>query len=171
MASPLAVYKLTILYMLDRAGGEIPVPMISAFLLENGYTGFSSLVQTYSEMEENGLVNTRTEGEERTFLSITQEGEETLRFFVNDLSTEIRDQIRVFLKENGRQLRREQSLTADYYRNSFGNFEAHLAVREKNETVVDIRLTVPDAPTAVHITEAWREKNQEIYAFLIENLF
>ena len=80
--------------MLDRAGGEIPVPMISAFLLENGYTGFSSLVQTYSEMEENGLVSTRTEGEERTFLSITQEGEETLRFFVNDLSAEIRDQIR-----------------------------------------------------------------------------
>ena len=88
-----------------------------------------------------------------------------------DVSAEIRDQIRVFLKENGRQLRNEQSLTADYYRNSFGNFEAHLAVREKNEPVVDIRLTVPDAPTAIHITEAWREKNQEIYAFLIENLF
>ena len=77
------------------------MPLISAFLLENGYTGFSSLVQTYSEMEENGLVSTRTEGEERTFLSITQEGEETLRFFVNDLSAEIRDQIRVFLLRKG----------------------------------------------------------------------
>ena len=35
MASPLAVYKLTILYMLDRINGPIAMSRITEFLLEN----------------------------------------------------------------------------------------------------------------------------------------
>lgn len=171
MASPLAVYKLTILYMLELADGEIPVPMISAFLLENGFTGFSSLVQTYSELEESGLVRSRTEAGERAYLRITEEGEETLHFFAAGLSDEIKRQVKTYLKDQGRALRSAQSLSADYDRNRFGDYEVRLCVREKEEPVVDILLTVPDQETAAHVAAKWKEANQEIYEFLIQKLF
>ena len=48
MSSPLAIYKLIILYLLDRAEGEIAMDRISSFLLEKGYVNFVSLMQTYA---------------------------------------------------------------------------------------------------------------------------
>ena len=55
MASPLAVYRLIILYLLDRSGGEIAMDRLSSFLLEKGHVNFVSLVQPYAEIAESGL--------------------------------------------------------------------------------------------------------------------
>ena len=85
MASPLAVYKLTILYMLDRINGPIAMSRITEFLLENGYVNFVSLNQTLAEIEESGLVRSETR-RDGIFLYITQEGTETLNFFSGSLS-------------------------------------------------------------------------------------
>lgn len=38
-----AIYKLIILYMLDRAGDQLAMPQISNFLFETGYATFTSL--------------------------------------------------------------------------------------------------------------------------------
>ena len=46
MSSPLAIYKLIVLYLLDRVGGEIAMDRLSSFLLERGYVNFVSLLQT-----------------------------------------------------------------------------------------------------------------------------
>ena len=40
MSSPLAVYKLIILYLLDKMGGEIAMDRLSSFLLEKGFVNF-----------------------------------------------------------------------------------------------------------------------------------
>ncbi len=92
MASPLAVYKLTILYMLDRINGPIAMSRITEFLLENGYVNFVSLNQTLAEIEESGLVRSETR-RDGIFLYITQEGTETLNFFSGSLSDEIKGQV------------------------------------------------------------------------------
>ena len=62
-----AIYKLIILYMLDRAGGELTMPRTSSFLIENGYANFETLLQTYEEIERNGFVEERSMGG-KTFL-------------------------------------------------------------------------------------------------------
>lgn len=71
---PVAIYKLIILYMLDRAGGEIAMPRTSTFLIENGYAAnFETLLQTYEEIAKNGFVTEKSMGG-KTFLQITEEG-------------------------------------------------------------------------------------------------
>ena len=62
MSSPLAIYKLIILYLLDKADGEIAMDRLSSFLLEKGYVNFLSLTQTYAEIEKSGLVRSRNSG-------------------------------------------------------------------------------------------------------------
>ena len=93
-----AIYKLIILYMLDRAGGELTMPRTSSFLIENGYANFETLLQTYDEIEQNGFVTERSMGG-KTFLQITEEGEETLGFFADQLPDGIKQQVRTYLKD------------------------------------------------------------------------
>ena len=108
MASPLAVYKLTILYMLDRINGPIAMSRITEFLLENGYVNFVSLNQTLAEIEESGLVRSETR-RDGIFLYITQEGTETLNFFSGSLSDEIKGQVDEYLRDKGMELRNDRA--------------------------------------------------------------
>jgi len=68
-------------------------------------------------------------------------------------------------------LRDEVSITAQYYRSTTGEYDARLTARDKNTTLVDITLSVPTEESAVAICDNWQQKNQEIYQFLVEQLF
>lgn len=170
MASTLTVYKLIILYMLDKINTPISKAQISDFILENGYTNFLTLQQTFAEMEESHLVESQTRLN-RTFLRITEDGKESLVFFADQLNQEIKTQIENFLKEKGAVLRSESAVTAEYYETANGSFETHLAIQEKKTVLVDLRMNVPDQETARSITEHWQDRNEEIYRYLTERLF
>ena len=59
------VYKLIILYMLDRAEGDVTQAMLSTFLLESGYANFVSLAESYAQLEKRDLVRIRLEGDKK----------------------------------------------------------------------------------------------------------
>ena len=163
MSSPLAVYKLIILYLLDRMGGEIAMDRLSSFLLEKGYVNFVSLLQTYAQIEESGLVRSRVSGD-RCFYCITSEGRQTLEMFRTDLSAEIR-------KQADAALRGDQSVRADIIPAEGGMYNTVLKVLEKGSPVMEIRFQVPDKSLAEEICRNWQAKNEKIYNSLIENLF
>ncbi len=169
MASPLAVYKLIILYLLDRTGGEIAMDRLSSFLLEKGYVNFVSLLKTYAQIEDSGLVRSRN-AQDRCFYSITPEGRQVLSMFETELSREIRQQADLFLKKEGAVLTNEQAVRADCVPDEDGMYKAVLSVSERGNPVVEIRLRVPDRSVAEEICRKWGEKNEEIYNSLIEKL-
>lgn len=170
MSSPLAIYKLIILYLLDRAEGEIAMDRISSFLLEKGYVNFVSLMQTYAQIEESGLVRSKTSAD-RCFYYITAEGRQTLQLFGSHLGRDIRKQADEFLLCEGAALRDEQSVKADCIPAENGMYNVVLKVLERNESVMEIKLQVPDRGLAEEICRKWPEKNEQIYNSLIENLF
>lgn len=175
-----AIYKLIILYMLDRAGGELTMPRTSSFLIENGYANFESLLQTYEEIEKNGFVSERRVGD-TTYLQITDSGEETLGFFSDQLPDGIKKQVREYLKNMGRQIANEESIFGEYYRSTYGGYVVHLVVKENLQTsakerdkivqpVVSIDLAVPDEEAAKKAVASWRDKSSGIYKNLLESL-
>lgn len=164
------VYKLIILYMLDRAGGDVTTAMLSTFLLEGGYANFISLAESYSQLEKQGLVRTVKEGD-REFLHLTQEGRQALGFFGTRLNAAIRQQADDFLVENGQQIRQEREVRAVYERMTSGVYEVRMSVRERGVTLLEVKLAVPDAASAASIAGRWEEKSPELYQYLIENLF
>lgn len=169
MASPLAVYKLIILYLLDRIDGEIAMDRLSSFLLEKGYVNFVSLLQTYAQIEDSGLVRSRN-AQDRCFYSITPEGREALHMFETELSREIRQQADLFLRTEGAVLINEQAVRAECVPDEDGMYKAVLSVSERGNPVVEIRLRVPDKSVAEEICRKWPDKNEEIYNSLIEKL-
>lgn len=94
-----------------------------------------------------------------------------MNFFSNEISDTIKEEINTYLKENEMTLRNEVSILADYYKSTSGEFEAHLTAKDKEVTLLDIIISVPVEETAASICDNWQKKNQEIYQYLITELF
>ena len=170
MDNVFTVYKLIILYMLDRAEGEVTQGMLSSFLLESGYANFVSLAESYAQLEKQGLVRIILSGDKK-FLKLTDAGIHALGFFGGRLSPQIRSQVDEWLVENGRRIREDREVTAVYERMTSGVYEVRMSVREKDVTILEVKIAVPDADSAEAVAGRWQEKNTDIYQYLIENLF
>lgn len=156
--------------MLNRVSFPLTAAQISDFILTREYTNFLTLQQVIRELTDTGLVDARTV-RNRTQLLLTKDGKQTLDFFSQQISASIRQEIDEYLKENEMELRNEVSILADYYKSTSGEYEAHLKAKEGNVTLVDLIISVPVEETAAAICDNWQKKNQEIYQYLIEQLF
>ena len=170
MHDPLTLYKLIVLYMLGRVDFPLTKAQIGDFILGKEYTTFLTLQQAIGELIDAGLVTAQSI-RNRTHLSITKDGKETLNFFGNQISDSIKEDINEFFKENEIELRNEVSILADYYKSTSGEYEAHLIAKDKGINLVDITISVPSEDTAASICDIWQRKNQEIYQYLISQLF
>lgn len=170
MHDSLMLYKLIVLYMLDRVDFPLTKNQIGDFILEKEYTSYLTLQQVIGELTDAGFITAQLI-RNRTHLSITKEGHETLSFFGNQVNNSIKADIIEYLRENEIKLRNEASILADYKKSGTGEYEAHLVAKDKGINLVDITISVPSEDTAGAICENWQHKNQEIYQYLISQLF
>jgi len=170
MHDPLTLYKLIVLYMLSRVDFPLTKAQIGDFILEKEYTTFLTLQQAIGELIDSGLVTAQSI-RNRTHLSITKEGRETLNFFKNQINDSIIADIDEFFRQNEIELRNEVSILANYYKSTSGEYEAHLSAKDKGIDLVNITISVPSEETAISICDNWQHKNQEIYQYLISQLF
>lgn len=170
LQDPLTLYKLIILYMLNRVTFPMTTAQISDFILEKEYTNFLTLQQAISELTDAGMISTQSI-RNRTHLAITEDGRETLSFFGNRISDAIKNDIDSYFRDNEFTLRNEVSVQGDYYKSTSGEYEAHLVAKDRGINLVDITLSVPVEEVAAAICDNWQKKNQEIYKYLISELF
>lgn len=170
LQDPLTLYKLIVLYMLDRVNFSMTAAQVSDFILEKDYTNFLTLQQVINDLTESKLITSETV-RNRTHLSITPEGRETLLYFEGHISPAIKDEINTYFKENEYDLRNEVSVQGNYYKSTSGEYEAHLIAKDRETNLVEITLSVPTEEIASSICDNWQKKNQEIYQHLIEELF
>lgn len=167
---PLTLYKLIVLYMLDRVTFPLTKAQVGNFILEKEYTNFMTLQQVIAELIDADLVDAKS-NRNRTHLVITDEGRETLSFFENRIGDSIKEDISAFFSDNEMEMRNEVSILSDYYKAVSGEYEAHLLAKEKDVKLVEITLSVPDEDTASAICANWQNKNQDIYQYIIGQLF
>ena len=170
LQDPLTLYKLIVLYMLNRVTFPMTTAQVSDFILGKEYTNFLTLQQVINELTDAQLISSETI-RNRTHLSITPEGLETLHFFENRISDAIKQDINTYFRENEYTLRNEVSVLGDYYKSTSGEYEAHLVAKERGIKLVDITLSVPTEDMAASICDNWQKKNEEIYQYLIGQLF
>ena len=95
----LTLYKLIVLYMLNKVNFPLTNTQLSEFILEKEYTNYFTLQQVISELLSSGLIHVKTAGSTSRY-QITAQGIETLGFFSNRISDPIKEEIDNFLKEN-----------------------------------------------------------------------
>ncbi len=167
---PLTLYKLIVLYMLNKVSFPLSSSQIGDFILEKDYTNFLTLQQVFSDLKDNNLIASKTV-RNRTLFSITEEGMNTLSYFQNRISDAIKNDVVEYLRENEMELRNEVSILSDYYKSTNGEYEAHLWAKDRDTELVSIKLTVPTEEIASSICAKWQDKNQQIYQYLTEQLF
>lgn len=156
--------------MLNRVDFPLTKAQIGDFILEKEYTNFMTLQQVMGELIDAGLITAQSI-RNRTHLLLTKDGSQTLQFFGNQISNSIKEEIDDYLRQNEITLRNEVSILADYYKSTSGEYEAHLVAKDKGINLIDLTISVPVEETAISICDNWQTKNQEIYQYLISQLF
>ena len=158
MSETFTLYKLIILYMLDKVDFPLTNAQISEFILNKGYTTYFKLQQALSELTEAELIREETSHNR------------TLYHLKNNISRSIREDIDNYLREKKYDLKNEVAVKADYYRNTSREFSVRCQVLEDELPLIDLTLSVPSEAEAEAIVTNWQKKNQEIYAWLMANL-
>ena len=169
MTQSFKLYKLIILYMLNKVDFPLTNSQISEFILDEGYTTYFNLQQAISELIDSGFIREEST-HSRTFYHLTEEGAETIHFFKNDISPAIQEDINAFLKAKQYELKNEVSVKSDYYKNSNREYSVRCQVLEHRFPLIDLTPTAPTEAEAETIANNWTKKNQEIYALIMTHL-
>ena len=95
----LMLYKLIILYMLDRIDGySLTNAQITSFILDKGYTNLFNIHESISELIDKEFIQVNTIRNTQHY-QITNLGEEALLYFENRISNTIKQEIRDYFKE------------------------------------------------------------------------
>ena len=169
MTEAYTLYKLIVLYMLDKVDFPLTTSQISEFILDKGYTTYFKLQETLSEMAESNLLDVETT-HNRTLYHLTENGEETVHFFHNKLSPAIQKDIDDFLAEKAYDLKEEVSVKSNYYMNTNHEYDVVCKITEEEQTLIELKLCVPTEKEAESIASNWTKYNQEIYTSLLSKL-
>ena len=166
----LTLYRLIVLHMLSKAASPLSSAQIADFILEKEYTGYITLQQVLSDLTEEAFI-TATTMENRTLYLITEEGCRTLAFFDNRIQQSIKNDIQEYLSAHEIQIRNELSILTNYKKEPSGDYVAELIAKDNGNELVHIHMTVPSADFAAKVCQNWKEKNESIYQYLIQELF
>ena len=169
LAEPMTLYKLMNLYMLHQVNFPLTNAQLSNFLLDREYTTYFTLQQALNELLDAGLVKKETMRNSSRY-EITKEGEETLEFFGKNISPAIVSDMDEYLKQNRFRMRNEVGLISDFYTSTTQDYIVHCEVREGTAVLVNLDISVPDKEQAEIMCNHWKDRSQEIYAYVMKSL-
>ncbi len=170
MASEAAtLYKLMLLYIMDKVDFEMTNTQLTEFILEKQYTNYFQIQTALSELTEEDLCRNK-KIRNSTYYKITDMGRQTLKFFKNDISETIRHEIDEYLDENEYSLREESSIRADYLRESNDEYHVRCTITENNSPLLDLTVNVTSEQEAKLVCSNWKKKSTEVYAFVMKTL-
>lgn len=169
MAKPLTLYKLIVLYMLDRVSFPMTNDQLSEYILTKGYMDYFKLQQTLSDLSDTELIESETI-RNNSYYTISQKGREVCHYFQSKISPEIRYDIKQYIKDNAYALREEVSVISNYYRTIEAEYVAECVVKERGSDLVKVAVRVSTEQQANDICDRWQEKSSEVYSFLINTL-
>ena len=157
------------LYMLHQVNFPLTNAQLSNFFLDREYTTYFTLQQALNELLDAGLVKKETMRNSSRY-EITKEGVETLEFFGKNISPAIVSDMDEYLKQNRFRMRNEVGLISDFYKSTNQDYIVHCEVREGKAVLVNLDISVPDKEQAEIMCNHWKDRSQEIYAYVMKSL-
>ena len=169
MAEPFTIYKLTILYMLDKAGFPLSNTQLSNFFLEHDYTDYFRVQEVIGNLVDANLILAEST-HSNTQYTLTTAGKETLNFFADKITEGITKDVLDFFEQNKMELRQETSIISDYYKTTNRNYAVRCQARSDANTIIDLTLSVKTKEQAEAICNNWRKQHEDVYMYLMDAL-
>ena len=154
----LTLYKLMILYLIEKVDFPLSNSQISEFILDKGYTNYFTVQRAFHELEEENMLRVK-QIRNMSHYALSDEGSEAIEMFEYQIPNSIKEDIAQFLKEKEYELRKEASVTADFYPS-----------KGEESPLLEINLNVVSRDQAVYICDHWEKKHSDVYSMLIEKL-
>ena len=165
----LTLYKLMILYLIEKVDIPQSKSQISEFILDKGYTYYITVQRAFHELEEENMLRVK-QIRNMSHYALSDEGSEAIEMFEYQIPNSIKEDIAQFLKEKEYELRKEANVTADFYPSKGDEYTVNLKIREKENLLLEINLNVVSRDQAVYICDHWEKKHSDVYSMLIEKL-
>ena len=165
----LTLYKLMILYLIEKVDFPLSNSQIYEFILDNGYTNYFTVQRAFHELEEENMLRVK-QIRNMSHYALSDEGSEAIEMFEYQIPNSIKEDIAQFLKEKEYELRKEANVTADFYPSKGDEYTVNLKIREKESPLLEINLNVVSRDQAVYICDHWEKKHSDVYSMLIEKL-
>ena len=165
----LTLYKLMILYMLDRVDFPLSGSQLGEFVISRGYTGYFHFQQALNELEEDSFIS----GEplrNSTNYSLTETGKEALTLFSSGIPGKIKEDILDYFGDQKLTLRREHDITADYDIRPNGEYIVRTVIKDRGDPLLSMEINVVTKEQAAAICDQWKEKSEIVYQYIIDTL-
>lgn len=160
--------KLAILFLFDKLGIAIEDETVCSILsIENEWLTYVDCKQALSELLESNLIYRIQKGSKT---SISKEGIECISQFYKDIPLSLRESITDYCRDHRLQLKQSQTYIADYSKNTDGTYSLRLKIMGDVNSLMDLKLIVPNRQTAKYVHKLWREKASSTYSSLYEML-
>ena len=169
MAEPFTIYKLTILYMLDKAGFPLTNTQLSNFFLDQEYTDYFRVQEVIGNLVDANLILAESTHSNTQYV-LTSAGKETLNFFSDKLTDAIIQDVMGFFANHKMVLRQENSIFADYYKTTSQGYAVRCQIRSDNKQLVDLTITVKTKEQAEAICNNWKKQSEDVYMYLMDEL-
>ncbi len=163
------LYKLMTLYTLSRVDFALTNAQIANVFLDLGYTNYFNVQYTLGDLVSSNLVHEEIFPGYR-YYQLTAEGRESMDALKNSLSSSIRSDIDDYLRANKLEFREALATRSEYYRTTEGDYAVRCRVMEHAAALIDLTLTVPNETQAKIVSKEWKEKSQDVYAYIMRTL-
>ena len=163
------LYKLMTMYTLSRVDFALTNSQITNVFLDLGYTNYFNVQYTLGDLVSSRLVHEEVYPDYRYYM-LTDEGRESIEALKTSLAASIRSDIDEYLRENRLEFREALATRAEYYRTTEGDYAVRCRVMEHTTALIDLTLTVPNETQAKIVSKEWKEKSQDVYAYIIHTL-
>lgn len=163
------LYKLTILYLLNRVEYPISGNSLSNYLLDNDFTDYFNLQQIMGELIDDGYV-LKTNARNKTLYTITDEGRATIRLLDRELSPSMKSAVDEYLRRNDMQLKDDISVMATYYQESLSRFISNMYIEEAGEKIMELNIAAPTEAEAEKICAHWYNASETLYPVIMKEL-
>nr|MBP3599289.1 DUF4364 family protein [Eubacterium sp.] len=169
MKEALTIYKLIILYTLNKVDSPLTLGLISDYIIDRGYTNYFNVQNAFAELMDAELISA-SQTYNTSHYSITEEGRQTLELFQNQLSHEIRGEIEQYLRENKQSIAKRMNVVSDYTRSENGEYLVTCSLIENGHVLLETKISIPSEEDAIKICDNWRTNSDELYSLTIKTL-
>ncbi len=163
------LYKLMILYMLNKVSFPLSNTQITNFFLEKQYTTYFTIQEAINSLLTDNFIREMIHRNSTQYV-LTDEAMETITFFSNKLSIEVKEDINSYLVEHHYELKKEIGTTSDYHRTTDGDYIVHCMVKEGNTNLIELNISVPLEHQADVMCANWKNSSGDIYEFVMKHL-
>ena len=169
MTDRLSVYKMMILYMLNKVDYELSASQMSEFFMGQDYCNYFSFQESVTELTGSDFITAKSV-RNSTYYSINESGRETLGYFGDDLSENIKADIDKYLKDNKIRLRSGSEILSDYKKTEQEQYAVSCSLKDNGEKLLEFVLYVDDEETAIRICDNWRNNSSTVYSDMMQSL-